>query len=283
MPPPSKPWLARTAGLARTALIRVPLALLFTAVAVELVSLGLRLTDEACASLLSSGGRSLSGLFAHMAATLTGAGAADLGAQFAFLVIAGLLSFVVWLELAVRAAAVAVAVLFLPLALAGVALPATAHWARRLAETLAALVLSKLAIVASLCLAVGVVGSSSAGFGALLQGISLLAISAVSPLALARVLPMVEGGAIAHLDGLGRHVARTSVAVAGSPGAWLSSASGGDLARPRAPAPAPSSPPSPARPSPGGPPAAPSVGERPASRPPAEPMPPPRPARPPRG
>jgi hypothetical protein len=38
----------------------------------------------------------------------------------------------VWLELLLRAAAVYVAVLFLPLALAGRAWPAIAHWSPRL-------------------------------------------------------------------------------------------------------------------------------------------------------
>ena len=53
----------------------------------------------------------------------------------------------VWVELLIRAAAVYVAVLFLPLALASLAWPAIAHWCRRLVDTLVALVLGKFVIV----------------------------------------------------------------------------------------------------------------------------------------
>lgn len=209
-------------GLLRTAFVKVPLALLFTAVAAEVVSLGLQATDEACASLLQQGGRPLGRLFLHIDAALSVGQGSGLAASFLFLAVAGLLAFVVWLELAVRGAAVAVAVLFLPLALAGSALPATSHWARRLGETLTALVLSKLAIVAVLCLAVSTLGTGG-GFASLTEGLSLLALSAVAPLALARLLPMVEAGAIAHLEGLGRRAVASGAALAGGPEAWLPS------------------------------------------------------------
>jgi hypothetical protein len=210
-------------GLARTAFVKVPLALLFTAAAAEIVSLGLRATDQACAALLQEAGRPLEKLFAQIDLALSIGQGGALTASFLFLVVAGLLAFLVWLELAVRGAAVAVAVLFLPLALAGSALPATSHWARRLGETLVALVLSKLAIVAVLCLAVSTLGSGS-GASALTEGLSLLALSALAPLALARMLPMVEAGATAHLEGLGRRAARSAAATAGGSEGWVASA-----------------------------------------------------------
>ena len=72
-----------------------------------------------------------------------------------------IVAFVLWVELAVRSAAVAAATLFLPLALAGLAWPATTHWARRLGETLAALVLMKLVIAGVLSLAATAIGSHS--------------------------------------------------------------------------------------------------------------------------
>ena len=217
-------------GLARTAFVRVPLALLFTAVAVELVSLGLRATDEACASLMSTAGRPLHHLLVTMTAVMVGPNVFSLASNFLLLLLAGFLGFVVWIELAVRSAAVAVATLFLPLALAGTALPATAHWARRLGETLTALVLSKLAIVAVLTLAVGTLGDRRGGFPSIVEGITLLGLAAVAPLALAKILPMVEGGAVAHLEGLGRHSLRTVSNATGSPTSWMTSARamGGD-------------------------------------------------------
>ncbi len=90
-------------------------------------------------------------------------------------------AFVLWMELLIRAAAVYVAVLFLPLALATLVWPAVAHWCRRLVETLAALILSKFVIVATLSLAAGAVASGSIrigdavrGFTAVLAGGALL-------------------------------------------------------------------------------------------------------------
>lgn len=213
-------------GLVRTAFVRVPLALVFTGVAVELVSLGLAVTDQACTALLEVAGRPLHGLYLHMTAYL---GLASLGTQAVnvlCLVVSGFFAFVVWIELATRAAAVAVATLFLPLALAGSAFPATAHWGRRLAETLAALVLSKLVIVAVLALAAGTLSSGAGGLSALVEGTSLLGLAAVSPLALGRMLPMVEAGAVAHLDGLGRRALGSAAGAAASAHGWIG-ASGG--------------------------------------------------------
>jgi hypothetical protein len=114
-----------------------------------------------------------------------------------------------WLELAVRAAAVSVAVLFLPLALAAMVWPAVSHWCRRLADTLVALILSKLVIAAVLALAVGALagglgvgtsGGNDGGFSAVVTGIALLGIATVSPFTLLRLIPAMEAGAAAHLE-----------------------------------------------------------------------------------
>ena len=114
-----------------------------------------------------------------------------------------------WLELLIRAAAVYVAVLFLPLALATLVWPAVSHWCRRLVETLAALILSKFVIVATLSLAAGAVSSGTAGtgahgggFSAVLAGGALLVMATFVPFAILRLIPAVEAGAVAHLDGL---------------------------------------------------------------------------------
>jgi hypothetical protein len=214
-------------GLLRTAFVRIPLALLFTGVAVEIVSLGLQATDQACGALIADVGHPLRSLFTQMTFVLAGANPGLLAVNFLYLVLAGFLAFMVWLELAVRSAAIAVATLFFPLALAGSAFPATAHWARRLGETITALVLSKLAIVAVLTLAVGTLGEPSGGVASVVEGITLLGLAAIAPIGLARILPMVEAGAIAHLDGMGRHSLRTATNAVGSPSAWMSAAGGG--------------------------------------------------------
>jgi hypothetical protein len=208
-------------GLLRTAFVRVPLALLLTAVVVELVSLGMQVTDQACTALMDTGSRSLHGMFTGMTTYLTVLAPIQLSLNFLCLVVAGFLAFVVWIELAVRSAAVAVATLFLPLALAGSALPATSHWARRLGETLTALVLSKLAIVAVLVLATGAVLDTAGGLSSLVEGVTLFGLAAIAPLALGRMLPMIEAGAVAHLDGLGRQGLRAASRSAGSNFSWV--------------------------------------------------------------
>ena len=191
--------------LLRSTLMRLPLALLFTGVSVQLVALGLAATDQASAMMLDAAGDPTHRLLLGLVAGLSRGGGLGLAAFGGFMVVlaAAIVSFVLWLELAVRSAAIAAASLFLPLALAGLAWPATAHWARRLGETLAALVLSKLVIAAVLALAAGLLGSSS-GLAGVVEGIALLAIAGFAPFALLKLVPAIEAGATAHFEGLGR-------------------------------------------------------------------------------
>jgi hypothetical protein len=118
-------------------------------------------------------------------------------------------SFLLWVELLVRAAAVYVAVLFLPLALASLAWPAVSHWCRRLVDTLVGLVLSKFVIVTVLSLAVSALAGGTSGqgngggFSAVLGGAALLFLAAAAPWALFRLLPFAEAAAIGHLEGVG--------------------------------------------------------------------------------
>ena len=115
-------------------------------------------------------------------------------------------SFLLWIELLVRAAAVYVAVLFLPLALASLAWPAVSHWCRRLVDTLVGLVLSKFVIITVLSLAVsalagGTNGQGSGGdFRPSWVGLALF-LAAAAPWAWFRLLPFAEAAAIATSRG----------------------------------------------------------------------------------
>jgi hypothetical protein len=201
--------------LMRTFLVNLPLCLLFTGVAVALVRVGLAVTDALSARVLSTGGVDTTNLFSGISAFFSGVGPAApvLLAVPAFVVfIAGLLvamaALVLWLELVVRAAAVSAAVLFLPLALAALVWPAVAHWCRRLADTIVALVLSKLVVAAVLSLAAGALAGGlglsgngdDASFSSVMIGIALLVIATLSPFTLLRLVPAVEAGAVAHLE-----------------------------------------------------------------------------------
>lgn len=213
--------------LVRSVLLNVPLAILLTAVAVELVQLGLAVTDAMSAAVAHGAGLDSGHFMATVTSALTGPAAAGEPGVPTFVVFLGGVALVlgavmVWVELLIRAAAVYVAVLFLPLALASLAWPTISHWCRRLVDTLVALVLGKFVIVSVLSLAAGALaagtGSSPSGavgtdggggFGAVLGGAALLLLAAFAPWALFRLLPFLEAGAVAHLDGLG-HRARQS-------------------------------------------------------------------------
>jgi hypothetical protein len=192
-------------SLLKSVLVRLPLALLFTGVSVQFVALGLVATDQASALLIGAAGDPTRRMLSGLVTALAQPGGFGLAAFGGFLVVlsASVVAFVLWLELAVRSAAIAAAALFLPLALVGLAWPATSHWARRLGETLAALVLSKLVIAAVLALAAGLLVSPS-GVAGVVEGVALLAVAAFAPFALLKLVPMIEAGAVGHLEGLGR-------------------------------------------------------------------------------
>ncbi len=198
--------------LIRTFLVQLPLALVLAVVAIQIVILSLSATDAMSDAVAGGTNADVSSLLTTVTSGLVSSAADPSIASFVLLLVALLIamaSFVLWLELLIRAAAVYVAVLFLPLALATLVWPAISHWCRRLVETLAALILSKFVIVATLSLAAGAVasgtagtGSHGSGFSSVLAGGALLLMATFVPFAILRMIPAVEAGAVAHLDGL---------------------------------------------------------------------------------
>ncbi len=197
--------------LLRTFVVYLPLSLLLTGVAIALVRLGLALTDQLSSRVLSGAGVDTTNLLSPVMTFFAGTLDPAVPAFVVFVggLVVAIAALVLWLELVVRAAAISAAVLFLPLALASLVWPAVAHWCRRLADTLAALVLSKLVIVAVLSLAAAALaggfgqsasGASGGGFSAVVVGIALLVIATLSPFTLLRLVPAVEAGAVAHLE-----------------------------------------------------------------------------------
>jgi hypothetical protein len=198
--------------LIRTFFVRLPLALLLGVVAIQIVILCLSATDALCAEVAGGSGSNVKDLLADITKGLVIAVGDPSTAAFVLLLV-GLLvataAFVLWLELLVRASAVYVAVLFLPLALTALVWPSVSHWCRRLVETLTALILSKFVIVATLSLAAGALSSGTAGdasgassFASVLAGGALLVLATFVPFSILRLIPMVEAGAIGHLEGL---------------------------------------------------------------------------------
>jgi hypothetical protein len=197
--------------LVRAFFVQLPLALLLGVVAIQIVILCLSATDAMSTAIAGGSGSDIKKLLTGLTHGLITAVGDPTMATFVLLLV-GLLvaaaAFVLWLELLVRAAAVYVAVLFLPLALATLVWPSVSHWCRRLVETLAALILSKFVIVATLSLAASAVSSGTAGtgdagsgFASVLAGGALLVLATFVPFTILRLIPAVEAGAVGHLEG----------------------------------------------------------------------------------
>jgi hypothetical protein len=240
-----------TAMLLRSVLMNVPLAILLTAVAVKLVALGLAVTDAMSAAVSRGAGLDAGHFLGTVTLALSGGSPAGQPSAPGFVLFLGGVAVVfgalmVWIELLLRSAAVYVAVLFLPLALASLAWPSIAHWCRRLVDTLVALVLGKFVIVAVLSLASGALaggtgstpagahpsaGAPGGGFAAVLGGAALLLLAAFAPWALFRLLPFLEAGAVGHLEGLSHRARQTATApVKSLAHAAMSTAAAGSLA-----------------------------------------------------
>ncbi|MEW6155204.1 MAG: hypothetical protein AB1673_14650, partial [Actinomycetota bacterium] len=184
--------------LLRMVLGKLPMATLGTGAGVAVVVALLAISDE-MSVYVSQGAGANAGEFLGRAATAIQfvPGVGGLFATFAggLLLIVGTVA--VWFELLLRSAAIYIAVLFLPIALAGLVWPATAQWARRLMHLLFALIFSKFVIVAILSLAASGLNASVStdGYGAVMAGVALLGLAALSPLALLKLVPILESGA----------------------------------------------------------------------------------------
>jgi hypothetical protein len=201
----------------------VPLAAVGTAAGVVVVDLLVQLTDLLTAWVGRSLGSDLAAFSTRMGESLaslpagTGGPVAGLAALLAAGVVA-FAAFAIWLELLLRQAAIYVAVLFLPLGFMAMVWPATAHWLRRLIQGLVAIILSKFVIVAVMALAAAALGgetdmdpTETGGFGIVLAGASMLALAALAPYVLLRLIPVFEAGLSGDLEGTFR---RPTAAVA---------------------------------------------------------------------
>jgi hypothetical protein len=192
--------------LARAALGYLPLAMLAIAIAAPLTALLLAASDELCTFVSAAAGNQ-SAHFLNQATLYLSAVSAGLGSPgLVFFVGLFLMAatFVLWVELLMRMAAVYVIVLMLPLAFAVLVWPARRVWAVRAVELLVALILSKFAIVSVLSLGGAAISASlgSASVTSLMAGAVLCMLAAFSPWALMRLIPLAElaGGAAGSLQ-----------------------------------------------------------------------------------
>jgi hypothetical protein len=211
--------------LIRSALGYLPLALLAVAIAAPVTMLLLSASDQ-LAAIVSSAASNQSAHFLNRESGLIGAlthAAASpfVGFFVALLTVAAALG--LWIELMMRAAAVYVIVLLLPLAFAAFVWPARRVWVVRAIELLLALIVSKFIVVAVLALGGAALSQSTPdSFVGMIAGVVLLVLAAFAPWALLRLLPVTEiaGAAAASL----RHEGRSVLGVAGRADAWAGEA-----------------------------------------------------------
>lgn len=183
--------------LVRAVIVQLPLAMLGTVVALVLAQQAVNIVDSICHQLLPQPASATLGIGQNVVAT----GAADA-------IVGGLLAIaalMLWLELLLREAAIYATVVLLPFFLAGLVWPTTAKFAIRAVETLVALIVAKLVIVAVLALGLNALDASGTGdLNGLMAGASLSLFASLAPWALLRLVPVVEGAAIGHLEGVAR-------------------------------------------------------------------------------
>ncbi len=188
----------------RAAFGYLPLGLLAVAIAAPVTILLLSASDEMSSLVSSASGGADTDFLIKVGA---GAGGLSLISRSPFIAfVVGLLTIAatvtLWIELLVRAAAVYVIVLMLPLFFAALVWPARRVWAVRAVELLVALILSKFTIVAVLSLGGAALGHTTVpSFTSMLAGTTLILLAAFAPWALLRILPLHElaAGAAAGL------------------------------------------------------------------------------------
>jgi hypothetical protein len=195
-----------TVRLARAWGVGLPVAALGGVAARKLTGFGLSATDALSRAVVGQIAPHIEADLAHVFALGLVTAGAPLGGLVSLVVLAGAL--LLWLELAVRAVAIEMAVFFMPLALAGVVWPATAHLAKRFVALLGSLLLVKPVVVGALCLGAATVGARPPGAGSLLSGTAILLIAAFAPLLLLKMVPLVDAPSVAHLYDLSRQPVR---------------------------------------------------------------------------
>lgn len=177
-------------------------------VAVHLTQMLLLLTDQLSAAVSGNVAEDTTRIFKGVGKTMTlAAGGSATVPSFVIFITAILLivgSFFVWLELLVRSAAVTIAVFFLPLTFAGAVWPnAGSRIARRLIETLFALIVSKFVIVGVISLATAAMANpDGGGFGTVMSAVALMLMAAFAPFAIFKLIPVMESSAANHVEAL---------------------------------------------------------------------------------
>jgi hypothetical protein len=199
--------------LVRIYAVGIPLAGTATIVALALVSEAVAVVDAMCTAITSGHNvyRPITNIDGDMGKHTVPVVVAILVAGV--VVVAGMM---LWLELILRSVIVDITVFFLPLALAAIVWPATAQIAKRFIEVLVAVIGSKFVIVATLTLANAMAFHVGATVADAVKACAVLLLAAFAPVALLRLVPLVEVAAIAHMEGMSRRAIRAGAGATAS-------------------------------------------------------------------
>jgi hypothetical protein len=188
----------------RSAFVFLPLAAILSAVGPALAQMLINISDWMSAALGGNAAGDAQKFMSDAGNALAGLGAGTLNPAApvfgvllgALIVTLGALS--IWLELLLRAAAIYISVLFLPLALSAMIWPAGWRWCRRLIEFLIAIIFAKVFIVAIINLAAAGLARGGLGdkFEGVLAGGALLLMAAFTPIALLKLIPLAEAAVV---------------------------------------------------------------------------------------
>ena len=218
-------------GLWRNFLGVAPACVFAVVAARPVASLFLGMVDQLCATAgttVGTGERAV----AHALANLTTASTPG----FALFLLAGLVvigAVMLWCELVIRAVVLTLLIVLVPVIVPLAALPAMRRVGWRLAETFAAVAVSKFLIVVTLALGL----SELAGRGptTVITGAVTLALASLTPFVILRLIPLVEQSALHSVEGLRQRASRAVVAAPSSPAAMVVGAMAPDIEVPSAP------------------------------------------------
>jgi hypothetical protein len=188
----------------RSAFVFLPLAAILSAVGPAIAQMLINISDWMSAALGGNAAADAQKFMSDAGSALAGLGAGSVNPAApvfgvllgALIVTLGALS--IWLELLLRAAAIYISVLFLPLALSAMIWPAGWRWCRRLIEFLIAIIFAKVFIVAIINLAAAGLARGGLGdkFEGVLAGGALLLMAAFTPVALLKLIPLAEAAVV---------------------------------------------------------------------------------------
>ena len=196
-----------------------------------LASLFLGLVDQLCttaATTVGTGEKAVS----HALVGLTTAATPG----FALFVLAALVvlgGVMLWCELIIRAVVLTLLIVLVPVVVPLAAIPAMRRVGWRLAETFAAVALSKFLIVVTLAL--GLSELTDHGATTVITGAVTLALASLTPFVILRLIPVVEQSALHGVEGLRQRASRAVAAAPSSPAGVAVAALTPEVAVPTAP------------------------------------------------